>query len=155
MNSMMNDEAMKRKGKKFLYGILIVLVIGKLFSFNLGRVKECVQACIYESCVRQYKVVTSYADFIEKSQDSQAIYFGSKDCPSCVSGIRKTQEILVEAGEVYYFKVDFNDPQNLTELDRFKEKYGFETIPNILIFRGGVVKQYKTKDIFHYEGGKR
>lgn len=140
-----------RLGKTALYALICILVLIKVISLNTSYLQECCQKLNYKLNLRHYNVITSYSEFKERKNEIKGIYFGSEECPSCLRTINNSRRILGSGRGIYYFKVDFEDPQSEKELDCFKKEFHFETIPNILVFKKAKFQQYKTKDIYETE----
>lgn len=147
---MVKMESITRNKRIVLYSILILLFIGKITSLNIDRINDFFSCTKYEVLTEKYHRVSSYQNFIDERKEMEGIYFGSPECSHCVMNIKNTGCILGDIKNVYYFKADFDDPDNQRELEKFKETFSFDTIPHIVIFAEDGEKQYSSKDISSY-----
>lgn len=105
----------------------------------------------YNNIVGEYESISHYSKINDIKGEIKAIYFGSKDCIHCIDSIKNTKVILKDMKKIYYFNVNFNNWKNQEELEKFKNAYGFETIPHIIIFEGDSIVQYDSKKIKNHE----
>ena len=142
---------MTNKKKKTLYYLLFILVCLKVVSLNFAKIKENFMCLQYNNIVGEYESISHYSKINDIKGEIKAIYFGSKDCIHCIDSIKNTKVILKDMKKIYYFNVNFNNWKNQEELEKFKNAYGFETIPHIIIFEGDSIVQYDSKKIKNHE----
>lgn len=139
------------KNKKIIiYSIIFLVFIGKIVSLNVDKIDDFFCRTKYEMSTKKYHQLSSYQHFIDENQEIKGIYFGSLECPHCVRNVKKIDSILKEKQDVYYFKVDFDDSDNQKDLEKFKKKFDFDTIPHIVLFVEDGEKQYSSKEISEY-----
>lgn len=138
---------MKNTNKKIIYSILFIAFVAKIVSLNMDKINDLYLYVRYEVSTKDYHKLLTYQQFLDNKQNIQGIYFGSFQCPHCVKNIKSINSITDNNKEIYYFMVDFDDPGNQENLEKFKKRFKFKTIPHIVLLRDEGEKQYTSKDI--------
>lgn len=146
----MRNITKKRKKKIIIYSIIFLIFIGKMVSLNIDKIDDFFCRTRYEMLTKKYHQLSSYKNFLDREQEIDAIFFGSTECPHCVKNIKSIDSILDENKQVYYFMVKFDDYDNQKDLEEFKKRFNFDTIPHIVLFTENGEKQYSSKDIARY-----
>lgn len=143
-------KSITKKKKIIIYSIIFLIFIGKMISLNIDKIDDFFCRTRYEMSTKKYQQLLSYQNFLDKEQEIQGIYFGSLECPHCIKNIKSIDSILDENKQIYYFMVEFDDYDNQKDLEKFKERFNFETIPHIVLFTENGEKQYSSRDIAEY-----
>lgn len=147
---MKNITTTQNRKRKIGYTIIIILVVFKTISFNIDKINMFFLRIGYEMDTKKYSSLASYQEFTNINEGLTGIFFGSVDCPHCVDNIKAVNAIVKEKDGVYYFKVDFNNLDNQKDLEKFKAKFKFDTIPHIVLFTKHGEKHYSSKNIAEY-----
>lgn len=133
------------KNSRIIYVLVLILLFAKILYLNKDKISETLTSLKYQIISNNYKIITKYEGFSDIKEG--VLFLGSVDCPHCVNNIEKIEKILSKEETAYYFKVDFDNPDNIRELDKFKKKYKFKTIPHIIILSNEKQRSYSSSDI--------
>ena len=144
------EKITKNRRKIIIYSIIFLIFTGKMVSLNIDRINDFFCRTRYEMLTKKYHKLSSYQNFLDREQEIEVIYFGSLECPHCVKNIKSIDSILDEKKDTYYFMVDFDDYDNQKDLEKFKERFNFDTIPHIVLFTENGERQYSSSNIARY-----
>ncbi|HEO7421847.1 TPA: hypothetical protein VBK02_000935 [Streptococcus agalactiae] len=136
---------------KFVYLVVIVLAIFKLFKLNISNYEQFYQISNYEIKKRQlYKI--EWKDIGKKD----GVYLlTSKDCPYCLHYISRGIDVVKKESEEHDLSknivdLDIDEYFNNADLNKILEYYSINTIPCILEIKNNEVKIIEFEEIKKY-----